>query len=62
MNRNRQITLSDYATCVDQQVDFLHQQEGTQQEREVTRPDVAMFHTNGVSVDAAASDLFHRGF
>ena len=63
MNRNRQVSISDYADCVEQQVEFLHEQDGSPNSaRMVTDTDVREFYDNGVSVDAAASDLFYRGF
>lgn len=65
LNRNRQVTLVDYANCVHQQLVFLHDQAGTLNEDHqptVRTADVREFYDHGVSVDAAADDLYHRGF
>lgn len=68
MNRNRQITRPDYAACVKQQIDHLRTLDGSADpdEWDLDDPDLildlAMFYDNGVSVDAAAADLFSRGF
>lgn len=63
MNRNLQVTREDYARCVQEQIEFLHQQEeSTPTGRTLPEPDLAQFYDNSCSVDAAASDLFYRGF
>lgn len=68
MNRNHQVTREDYAKCVKAQIDFLRGQDGAADpgEWDVTDPDLArdlaMFYDNSVSVDAAAADLYARGF
>jgi hypothetical protein len=62
-NRNHQVTREDYARCVDQQVAFLHSQFGTDKsEHPVTRTQTDDNYDHGVSVDATADDLYHRGF
>lgn len=66
-NRNHQ-PRANYADCIKAQVVFLHEQDGSPSPDEFDPADpdlahdLAAFYDNGVSVDAAASDLFHRGF
>lgn len=67
MNRNRQITLIDYAECVSNQIDFLHRHQGSQPTRTDIDPAMLVeavreFYNHSVSVDAAADDLLHQGF
>jgi len=58
----------DYARFVKARIDFLHEQEGSPDPGEWDiedpdlREDLYSFYHNGVSVDAAAADLFGRGF
>lgn len=64
-NPNHQVTRRNYAECVQEQVVFLHQQEGTESggfEQADLFGAVDVYYDNAVSVDAAAADLFARGW
>lgn len=55
MNRNRQVSYKDYASCVQEQVDFLKREGLAVRGDEVPYAEVRICYDNGVSVDTCAS-------
>jgi hypothetical protein len=61
-NPNLQVTREDYARCVGEQVAFLASQDGREVDAsQVSVAQITDHYYHGVSVDAAADDLFYLG-